>query len=67
LIDALVITCVGVLFPFALRYHLWWIVGSTYDVAGLTQLIELLAIFSGAIFATAFGIESALQLHPSTV
>jgi hypothetical protein len=63
LIDAVVITCIGVLFPFALRYHLWWMVGSTNAMAGLTQLIELLLLFAAAIFATAFAVESGLRLH----
>ena len=66
-IDALVITCIGILFPFALRYHLWWMVGSTNTVAGLTQLIELLLLFAGAIFAVAFAVETGLRLHPPVV
>jgi hypothetical protein len=63
LIDAVVITCIGVFFPFALRYHLWWMVDSTNAMAGLTQLIELLLLFAGAIFAAAFAVETGLRLH----
>ncbi len=66
LIDALVITCLAVFVPFALRYHLWWIVGSTNAMAGVAQLTELLAIFAGAIFVTTFAVEGALRLYPST-
>jgi len=48
-----VITCIGVLVPFALRYHLWWLVGSDNSAAGLSQLLQLLAIAAVAIFSTA--------------
>jgi hypothetical protein len=67
LIDAAVITCIGVLVPFALRYHLWWMVGSTNSVAGLTQLTELLLLFAGAIFATIFSVETGLRLYSPVV
>ncbi len=67
MIDALVITCVGVLFPFALRYHLWWIVGNSNVTAGLSQLTELLLLFAGGIFAAAFAIETGLRLHSRAV
>jgi hypothetical protein len=67
LIDAGIVTCIGILFPFALRYHLWWMVGSTNAMAGLTQLIELLLLFAGAIFATSFAIETRLRLHSQVV
>ena len=60
---ATVITCVGVLVPFAVRDHLWWIVGSNPDAAGLAQLLQLLGIFTVAIFAVAYISETLLQLH----
>ncbi len=37
LAEAAVITCIGVLIPFALRYHLWWLVGSDNTAAGLSS------------------------------
>ncbi|MGH9091008.1 MAG: hypothetical protein ACRDZR_06470 [Acidimicrobiales bacterium] len=58
LLDASVIMSVGVLVPFALRYHLWWLVGSNNAAAGLAQLLGLLAI-SGVAYAA----ESLLGLH----
>jgi hypothetical protein len=63
LIDAVVITSIGILFPFALRYHLRWMVGSTNATAGLTQLLELLLLFAAAIFASAFAVETGLRTH----
>jgi hypothetical protein len=62
-VDAVVITCIGILVPLAMRDHLWWLIGSNSAAAGLTQLIELLGIFSVAIFATAYAAESVLRLH----
>jgi hypothetical protein len=62
-VDALVATCVGVLVPFALRYHLWWVVGSTNAVAGLSQLVGLLGVSAFIIFGTTFGAETALGRH----
>jgi hypothetical protein len=61
--DALVIMCIGILVPFALRGHLWWLVGTNEATAGLTQLAELLVIFATAIFAVVYGAESGLRLH----
>jgi hypothetical protein len=63
LLDAAVITCLGILVPFALRYHLWWMVGSTNAMAGLTQLLGLLSLFAAVIFAVAYTIESKLRVH----
>lgn len=63
MIDALVIMCIGVLFPFALRYHLWWMIGSSNSTAGLTQLMELLLFFAGAIFGLTLAVETVLRLH----
>jgi hypothetical protein len=54
LAESAVITCIGVLVPFALRYHLWWLVGSTNSTAGLSQLLQLLAISVVAIFSAAY-------------
>jgi hypothetical protein len=42
-------------------------VGSTNAMAGLTQLIELLLLFAGVIFATSFAIETRLRLHSQVV
>jgi len=61
--DSMVITCIGVLILFAFRYHLWWLVGTTNAVAGLSQLVQLLMISGAALFLTVFGIESAFRLH----
>jgi hypothetical protein len=58
-LDAAVITCIAVLVPFALRDHLWWLVGSTGAAAGLTQLLQLLAICALAIFAASYSGELA--------
>jgi len=63
-VDALVVTCIGVLVPFALRYHLWWVVSSNNQSAGLTQLVELLAISAPVIFGASFAVEAALGVHP---
>lgn len=63
LIDATVITCIGVLVPFAFRYHLWWLVGSNNSAAGPSQLFGLLGIFAALIFFTALFVESVLHLH----
>jgi hypothetical protein len=62
-IDAAVVTCVGVLVPFAFRYHLWWMVGSTNAVAGAAQITELVALSAVVIFTLALGIETALRTH----
>jgi hypothetical protein len=63
LIDAAVITSVGLLVPFALRNGLWWMVGSNSNAAGLPQLVALLAISILVIFVTAYAAETALRLH----
>jgi len=63
LTDAVVITSVGILVPFALRGHLWWMVGSNPDAAGLSQLLQLLGIAAAAIFATSYLSESLLRRH----
>lgn len=63
LIDAAVVTCIGVLVPFALRYHLWWVVGATNATASIQQLVELLLLAAGLIFGAAFAGESILGLH----
>jgi hypothetical protein len=62
-VDAMVITSVGLLVPFAFRYHLWSAVGSTNSVAGLGQLLGLLGMSSVILFALAYGAESLLRLH----
>lgn len=62
-IDAAVITSIGVLIPFAFRYHLWWIVGSTNSTAGIPQLAAMLAICAVMIFATTVSVESLFRLH----
>lgn len=63
LLDASVIMSIGILVPFALRYHLWWLVGSNNATAGLTQLLDLLAIFAVVIFGAAYFAELLLGLH----
>jgi hypothetical protein len=65
-VDAGVLACILVLVPFALRYHLWWIVGSRDAVAGIPQLAELLGIFAASIFIVVFAVESLLRLHSKT-
>ena len=62
-VDAAVITSVGMFVPFALRNGLWWLVGSDSSAAGLSQLVALLAISVLVIFATAYAAETALHLH----
>jgi hypothetical protein len=63
LAEAAVITCIGVLIPFALRYHLWWLVGSDNTAAGLSQLLQLLVITAVAIFSTAYLCGSLWRMH----
>jgi hypothetical protein len=63
-VDATVLTGLAVLIPFALRDHLWSLVGSSDAAAGVPQLAELLGIFTPGIFVTSLAIESALNLHP---
>jgi hypothetical protein len=65
-IDAVVITCVGVLVPFAFRYHLWWMVGSTNAAAGAAQVAELMAISAVVIFTVTLGAETLLGAHATT-
>ncbi|MGO9079983.1 MAG: hypothetical protein ACLQDY_13210 [Streptosporangiaceae bacterium] len=62
-VDAAVITCIGVLVPFAMRNHLWWLAGSSNSAAGLAQLLQLLAGSAVVIFAAAYACESLLRLH----
>jgi hypothetical protein len=62
-VDAMVATCVGVLVPFALRYHLWWVVGSRNSVAGPSQLAGLLCWSAFVIFAATFAAETVLGRH----
>jgi NhaP-type Na+/H+ and K+/H+ antiporter len=63
LVDAAVITCIGILVPFAFRYHLWWVIGSNNNSAGIPQLVAVLAIFAILIFSVTFAVESHLRLH----
>jgi hypothetical protein len=63
LIDAAVITSVGLLVALALRNGLWWMVGSNSTAAGLPQLVALLAISALVISVTAYAAETALHLH----
>jgi hypothetical protein len=63
LLDAGVITSAGVLVPFALRYHLWWLVGATNADASLGQLVELLLFSAGMIFAVVLSAESIMGGH----
>lgn len=63
LADAAVITSVGVLVPFAVRDHLWWMVGSKPTAAGLAQLLQWLGISAVTIFAVAYISETLLRLH----
>lgn len=63
LIDAAVITSVGLLFPFALRNGLWWLVGSNGNAARLPQLVGLLAISALVMFVATYAAETLLHLH----
>jgi hypothetical protein len=63
LIDAAVITSVGLLVALALRNGLWWMVGSNSTAAGLPQLVALLAIAALVISVTAYAAETVLHLH----
>jgi hypothetical protein len=63
LADAMIITCIGILIPFALRYHLWWLVGSSNSAAGLAQLVQLLALSAVTLSAVAYAAEVMLHLH----
>jgi hypothetical protein len=63
LIDAAVITSVGLLVALALRNGLWWMVGSNSNAAGLHQLVALLGIAVLVIFVTAYAAETVLRLH----
>jgi hypothetical protein len=63
LADAAVITCAGILVPFAVRNDLWWVIGSNQAGARLPQLVQLLGIFTVVIFVAAYGAESLLRLH----
>src|ERR1035438_4352221 len=65
-IDAAVVTCVGVLVPFAFRYHLWWMVGTTNAAAGAAQITELVALSAVVIFTLTLGVESALRPHSTS-
>lgn len=67
LLDAGVITSAGVLVPFALRYHLWWLVGATNSDASLGQLVELLLLSAGMIFAVVLSAESIMGSHSQSV
>ncbi len=62
-LDAVAITCIGILVPFAMRNHMWWLVGSHNSAAGPSQLLQLLAIFAAAIFGLTCLAESLLHLH----
>jgi hypothetical protein len=62
-VDAMVAMCVGVLVPFALRYHLWWVVGSRNSVAGPGQLVGLLGCSAFVIFVATFAAETLLGRH----
>ena len=66
-LDAGVITSAGVLVPFALRYHLWWLVGATNADASLGQLVELLLLSAGTIFAVVLSAESITGSHSQSV
>lgn len=66
-IDAAVVTSIGILIPFAFRYHLWWIVSSTNSSAGIPQLAAMLGICAVLIFATTLSVESLLGLHSRDV
>jgi len=63
IVDATVVTSIGVLVAFAFRYHLWWIVGSNNTKAGIPQLSTVLGIAAALIFAAVFAVESLLRSH----
>jgi hypothetical protein len=61
--ECAVITCIGVLVPFALRYHLWWLVGTSNSAAGLGQLAQLLGISAAGIFAASYLARSLWRMR----
>ncbi|MGH3286511.1 MAG: hypothetical protein ACRDPD_17835 [Streptosporangiaceae bacterium] len=61
--DASVLACGGVLVIFAFRNSLWWIVGSSGNLAGIPQLSLLLIIFAVPFFVLPFAAESLLRRH----
>ncbi len=65
--DAVVLTCAGVLIPFAFRDNLWWIVASNSTAARAPQFAALLGIFALLIFAAVLAAESLLRLHTQPV
>jgi hypothetical protein len=67
LLDAAVVTSVGVLVPFALRYHLWWLAGASNADASLGQIVELLLLSAGVIFAVVLSAESIVGRHSESV
>jgi hypothetical protein len=64
LLDAGVITCVGLLAALAFRNSLWWIVGSNATAARLPELALLLAITALSVFVLVLALETALRSHP---
>jgi hypothetical protein len=63
LVDAAAVTSAGVLVPFAFRYHLWWLVGTTNAHASLGQLVELLLLSAGVIFTVVMAAEWVSGRH----
>lgn len=63
IVDATVVTSIGVLVAFAFRYHLWWIVGSNNTTAGIPQLSAVLGIAAVLIFAVVLAGETLLRSH----
>ena len=63
LLDSVIATMIGILVVFALRLHQWWLVASSNSVAGLRELVVLLALCGAAIFCGTWAVESALTIH----
>jgi hypothetical protein len=63
--DASVVACAGTLVVFAFRNSLWWIVGSSGNLAGIPQLCLLLFIFAIPFFLLPSAVEPLLRRHGS--
>jgi hypothetical protein len=65
-LESLCAASILVLIPFALRLHLWWVVGSTNKVAGLGSLAELTGLSFTVVFLLVLVIRSLAARGRST-